>query len=93
MRNLHQCPDNVPLEDWRWFLLWINKHGFVTQGLTPACDLHDDLIWDQLDYVVLAQDAGDYLDKAIYPWDFENCHTVADVLIRVGYLRERSESD
>jgi len=77
----------VPLEDWRWFLLWINKHGFVTQGLTPACDLHEDLIWDQLDYEILAQDLGDYLDKVVYVWEVESCSTVFEVLVVIGKLR------
>jgi acyl carrier protein len=90
MRNLHECPKNVPIEDWRWFLLWIQANGFVTQGLTPACDLREDLIWDQLDYVTLSRDAGDWLDTVVYEWDFEDCRTVADLLIQIGKLRNRA---
>lgn len=89
MRDLHECPNDVPIEDWRWFLLWIYQNRFVTQGITPACDLHDDMIWDQLDYEILAHDLGDYLDKVVYVWEIENCTTVADVLTAIGSLRRR----
>lgn len=91
MRDLHECPDRVPLEDWRWFLLWIQRNGFVTQGLTPACDLHDDLIWDQLDYVILTNEVAEYLSNNVYVWDFDECRTVADVLHRIGELRQRRD--
>lgn len=93
MRDLHEFPKNVPMEDCRWFLLWIQNNSFVTQGITPACDLKEDLIWDQLDYVVLANDMGDYLDKVVQVWEVENCLTVEEILVKIGELRQRADCD
>lgn len=93
MRDLHELPTNVPIEDWRWFLLWIQKNGFVTQGITPACDLHTDLIWDQLDYAIMANDLGDYLDRVVHVWDVEPCATVLDVLTKITELRQQADCD
>ena len=81
------------MEDWRWFLLWIQKNGFVTHGLTPACDLHVDLIWDQLDYEILATDLGDYLNKVVHVWEVESCSTVAEVMMAMGSLRRQASCD
>jgi len=93
MRDLHEFPKNVPIEDWRWFLLWIQTNSFVTQGITPACDLKEDLIWDQLDYVVLADDMGDYLGKVVQVWEVENCLTVEEILVKIGEIRQRADCD